>query len=87
MMQQKEEDKAQKLMEKEQRSVTSMPTGKALLIVQYVLSLHHLIQSSIPQNLGVASKVTTFEMNSMFFSADPLLHPQWQFSGDSKYRL
>ena len=31
------------------------------------------LQSSIPQNLGVASKVTTLEMDSTFFFADCLL--------------
>ena len=48
MMQQKEEDEAQKWIEKEQRSMTSMTTGKYLLIVQRVLSLHHFLQYSIP---------------------------------------
>ena len=67
MLQQKEEDVALKLMEKEQRAMTSTPTGKALVIVQHVISLHHFIQFSIPQNLGVASKITTLEMDSMFF--------------------
>ena len=79
MMQQKEEDEALKLMEKEQRAMTSTPTGKALVIVQRVLSLHHLIQFYIPQNLGVASKITTLEMDSMFFFADRLLRLQAVF--------
>ena len=59
MMQQQEEDEAQKSIEKEQRAMTSTPTGKALVLVQHVLSLHHFLKSSIPQNLGVASKETT----------------------------
>ena len=46
----------------------SMPTGKALLLVQRVLFLHLILQSSIPQNLGVASKVTTLEIEITFFS-------------------
>ena len=54
--------------------MTSTPIGKALLIVQHVLSLQHFLQSSIPQNLGVASKVTTLEMGSMYFFGDCLLH-------------
>ena len=66
MMQQQEEDKANKYMEKEQWDMTSTRTGKALLLVRFVLSLHHFLQSSIPQNLGIASKVTTFTMYSMF---------------------
>ena len=70
MMQQQEEDKAQKSTEKEKRAMTSMPTRKALLPVQRVLSLHHFLQSSIPQNLGVASKVTTLEMDSIFSFTD-----------------
>ena len=70
MMQQKEEDEAQKLMEKEQLDISSTPTGKYLIIIQRVLSLHHFLQSSIPQNLGVASKVTTLATDSMFFFAD-----------------
>ena len=41
--------------------------GKALLLIQLILYLHHLIQSSIPQNLGVASKVTTLVTESMFY--------------------
>ena len=48
MIQHQEEDKAQKLMEKEQRAITSTPTGKALLLIQSVLYLHHFLQSSIP---------------------------------------
>ena len=66
-------------MEKEQRAMTSTPTGKALLLVQCVLPLHHFLQSSIPQNLGFASKVTTMEMDSMFFFANLLLHLQAVF--------
>ena len=79
MMQQQEEDKAQKLMEKEQWDMSSMPTGKALLLIQNVLYLHHVFKSSIPQNLGVASKVTTLATDSMFFLADHLLHLQAVF--------
>ena len=84
MMQQKEEDKAQRLMEKEQRAMTSTLTGKALLLIQRVLSLHHFLQSSIPQNLGVASKVTTLAMDSTFFFADCLLHLQAAFRASRK---
>ena len=73
MMQQQEEDEAQKLMDKEQRATTSTPTGKDLLPVQSILSLHHFLKSSIPQNLVVASKVTTLAMDSMFFFANRLL--------------
>ena len=79
MMQQQEEDEAQKLMEKEQRATTSTPIEKALVIVQRVISLHHFLKSSIPQNLGVASKVTTLAMDSMFFFTDRLLHIQAVF--------
>ena len=67
IMQQQEEDEAQKLMDKEQRAMISTPTRRALLLVQRVLSLHHFLQSSVPQNLGVASKVTPLAMDSMFF--------------------
>ena len=59
MIQQQEEDYVQKSMEKEHRSISSMPKGKALVLVQCILSLHHFLQSSIPQNLGVPSKVTS----------------------------
>ena len=62
MMQHQEEDEAQKLMEKEQQAMTSTPTGKVFLLFQRVLSLKHFLQSSIPQNLGVDSKVTTLVM-------------------------
>ena len=54
--------------------MTSTPTKEDLLLVQCVLSLRHFLQYSIPQNLGVTSKVTTLAMDSMFFFADRLLH-------------
>ena len=73
MMQHQDEDKAQKSMDKEQRSMKSTPTGKALLLIQRVISLHHYIQSSIPQNLGVNSKVTTLATDSMFYFAGRVL--------------
>ena len=79
MIQQKEEDKAQKLMDKEQRDMTSTPTRMDLLLFQRVLFLHHLLQSYIPHNLGVASKVTTLAMDSTFFFADRLLNLQAVF--------
>ena len=41
MIQQQEEEKARKLMEKEQRAMTSTPTGQALLLVKRVLYLHY----------------------------------------------
>ena len=59
--------------------MSSTPTGKALLLIRHVLSLHHFLQSSIPHNLGVASKVTTLATDSMFFFADRLLHLQAVF--------
>ena len=59
--------------------MTSTLEGNALLLVWRVFSLHHFIQSSIPHNLGFFSKVTTLEMESMFFFADYLLHPQSLF--------
>ena len=79
MMQQQEEDEAQKLTEKEQWAMTSTPTGKALLLVQCVLSLHHFLKSSIAQKLGVTTKVSTLAMESMFFFANCLLHLQAVF--------
>ena len=66
-------------MEKEQWAMTSTPTGKYLLLVQHVLSLHYFLQSSIPHNLGVSSKVTTLATDSMFFFAYHLLHLQALF--------
>ena len=79
IMQQKEEGEAQKLMEKEQQAMTSTPSGMPLLLVQRVISLRHFIQSSVTQNLGIASKVTTLAMDSIFFFADCLLHLQVVF--------
>ena len=76
MIQQKEEDETQKLMEKEQQAILSTLTGKALLLIHRVLYLHYFFQSSIPQNLGVASKVTTLATDSMFFFSDLLLRLQ-----------
>ena len=79
IIQQQEEDEAQKLVEKEQRAMTSTPIKRALLIVQRVLSLHHFLQSSILQNLGVAPKVINLSIYSMFFFVDSLLHLQEVF--------
>ena len=74
MLQQKEEDKGHKSTEKEQRAMTSTPAGKALLLVRRGISLHHFLKSTIPQNLGVASKLASLSMESMFFFANRLLH-------------
>ena len=79
MIQQQEDWESQKSMEKEQRAMTSTPIGVYFLLVQRFLSLFHFLQSSIPQNLGVASKVTTLEMDSMFFFGDCLLRLQAVF--------
>ena len=57
----------------------STPTRKALLIFWSVLYLHHFLQPSIPQNLGVESKVTTLAMDSMYIFSDSLLHLQAVF--------
>ena len=79
MVQQQEEKEAHKLMEKEHWAMKSTLTGKSLLLVQRVLSLQLFLQSSIPQNLGVASKVKTLAMDSMFLFADHLIHLQAVF--------
>ena len=79
MIQYQDEDKYQKSMEKEQWAMISTPTGKGLLLVQRVLFLHPFLQSSIPQNLGVPSKLTTLAMDSIFIFADFLLHLQEVF--------
>ena len=76
-----------KSMEKEQRTISSTPTGKALVLVHCVVSLHHFLQSSVPQNLSVASKVTTLAMDSMFFFAGRLLHLQAVFIVAGKMSL
>ena len=75
-MEQQEEDEAHKSTEKEQQVITSTLTGKALLLVLNFLSLNQFLQSSISQNLGVASKVTTLAMDSIFFFVDCLLRLQ-----------
>ena len=72
-VQQQEEDKAQILMEKKYQATKSTPTRKSLLLVQRVLSLHLFLQSSMPHNFGVASKVTTLVMDIMFLFVDCLL--------------
>ena len=79
MMQQQEEESFLKSTEKEQQETKSMLTGKALLIVHSVPYLCHHLQSSIPQNLGIASKVTILSMGSIFFFVDRLLHLQALF--------
>ena len=86
-VQQQEEGEAYKSTEKEQRDTKSTQKGKALLLFWRVLSLHHFLQDSIPQNLGFASKVTTLAMDSMFFFADCLLHLQAVFRVDRKIPL
>ena len=87
MIQHQEEYEAYKSMDKEQQAMTSTPTGKALLLFQRILSLHYFFQSSITQNLGVASKVKTLAMDSMFFFADRLLHLQEVFRVAGKMPL
>ena len=79
MLQQQEEDKAQKSMDKKQRDMLSTSTRRDLLLVECVLSLHNLLQYSTPHNLDVASKVTTFAIYSMFFFSDCVLHLQAVF--------
>ena len=79
IMQHQEVEKAHTSMEKEQRSMTSTPTGKDLLLVWSILSLHSFIQPSIPNNLSIASKVTNLTMDSKSFFADCLLHLQAVF--------
>ena len=59
--------------------MTSTLKGKDLLLVRRVLSLNQFLQSSISQNLGVASKVTTLAMDSIFFFVDCLLRLQVVF--------
>ena len=44
IIQQQEEDEAQKLVEKEQQAMESTPTSRDLIIVQSVLSLHHFLR-------------------------------------------
>ena len=87
MIQHQEEDQLQKLMEKKQWAVSSTPTGKALVLVQRVLYFHHFLHYFIPQNLGVPSKVTTLEMDSMFFFTDHLIHLQAVFRVSGKMSL
>ena len=79
MMQQQEEDKVHKSMDKEQRAMKSTLTSRDLILVQCVLYLHHFLQSSVPQTLGFPSKVTTLAMDSICFSVDCLLHLQAAF--------
>ena len=69
MIQHQEKDKVHKSMEKEQRAMTSTPTSRDFLLVQSVLFLRHFLQSSVPQKLGVASKVTTLKIYSIIFFA------------------
>ena len=87
MIQHNEKDEPYILLDKEQRAMTSTPTGKALLLVQHVLSLHHFLQSSIPHNLVVASRVTTSPMDSMFIFVDHLVHLQTLFRVAEKMLL
>ena len=79
MMQHQEEYEYWQSTEKEQQAMASTPTGKALILVQCVLSLNHFLQYYTPQNLGVASKLTTLEIDSMCVFTDCLLHLQAVF--------
>ena len=65
--------------------MSSTRKGEALVLVKCVLLLHHFLQSSIPKELGVPSKVTTLAMESMFFFADCLLNQQEVFRFPEKY--
>ena len=85
MMRQQDEEESQKLTEKEQRAMTSIPTSRDLLLVHRGLSLDHFLQTSILQNLSVASKVTTLEMDIMFLFTNRLLHLQAVFRVTKKY--
>ena len=87
IMQQKEEEEAQISTEKEQQATASTPTGTPLLLIQRILSLHHFLRSYIPHNFGVASKVTTLEMDIHFFFKDRLLHIQVVFRVSRKIPL
>ena len=87
IMKQQEEDEAHKYMYKEQQAMASTPTGKALLLVWCLLSLNHFLQSSIPHNLAVTSKVRTLEIDIIFFFADCLLHLQAVFRVAKKIPL
>ena len=87
IMQHREEGEAYKFMDKEQRAMKLTPTGNTLLLVCNFLSLHQFLQSSIPQNLGLASKVTTLAMDSIFFFVDFLLHLQGVFRVAGKIPL
>ena len=53
MIQQQEEDEAQKSMGKEQRAMKSTPKEKYLLLIPRVLSLHHFF--SLPYSITWAS--------------------------------
>ena len=53
--------------------MTSILTGKSLLLVQRVLYLNHFLQSSISQYLVIDPKETTLAMKSMFFFMNRLL--------------
>ena len=87
MMQHREEDETQKLMEKEQRAMSSTPTGEALVLVQRVLSLHYVLHSSISQNSGVASKVTTLATDSIFSSRIVYSVYKWYLEPTEKCHL
>ena len=87
MMQQKEEYEARKSTDKEQLAMIATPTGEALLLVHRVLYLNLFFQSSMHQNLGVASKVTTLATESIFFFADSLLRLEAVFRVAGKIPL
>ena len=56
MIQQQEEDEAQKLMEKEQRAMTSTLIKKALRLVQRVFSLYHFFSLPYPRTWALPQK-------------------------------
>ena len=56
MIQQQEEDEALKSMQKEHQAMSSTPTGKALVLVQRDLSLHHFFSLPYPRTWASPQK-------------------------------
>ena len=71
--------KLQKYSEEVLQGMKSTQTGKALIFVQHILSLHCLLQDSAPQNLDITSKVNVMTKDDMVLLTERLLQTQTLF--------
>ena len=76
--------KVQKYSKEILQGMTSTPTGKSLLFVQHVLSLHCRLEASAPKNLDITSKVDVMAKDGMVPLTERLLQLQAVFKASGK---